>query len=290
MTIGHSGNHVCYRKNVDSFKFLWINILRTTHENIGPEIFTTNSPMSLTGHLKSWKHTELARICKEKLDHFKPLFESIQKKLTHIKNTVKLQLDASEIGPETHHFPIEFYNLDIEKIEHQKVEKKKILECERNKLENEYLLTKTQIARIQKNLVDGFKYSRIREIFNDLFIENYPLTYLDRKLSSDNIMEILIANPDLFQRIYKLEPWIRCNVINNNELKWFKSSVDVCSEGIERFAPAVSKIIDLELSTQTSWPNDFTSELTNVNEEIHDVTNENKVKVHNIKTYVSVLC
>lgn len=291
MTIGKSGNHILHRKNLNSFEFLWMNILRTNHENIGREIFTTNSRMSFSGPIKSWKCTELIRISKERLDHFKPLFESIHEELIQIKSTVKMHLDVSEMGPETYHFPIQFFNLDIEKIEHQKEENKRNLEFERNELENEFLMTKTQIEQIQKNLVDGFKYNqiRIREIFNDLFIENYPLTHLDRKLSSDDIMEILIAHPELFQRICKLEPWIRCNVINNNELKWFKSSADVCSEGIERFTAVVSKIIDLQLSTHTSWPNDFTSGLTNVDEDIYDVTNENKVKVQNMKVYVRVL-
>lgn len=263
-----------------------MNILRTTHENIGPEIFTTDSRMSLSIRSKSWKHTELTRIRKQKLDHFKPISESLQEELTHFKNIVKMHLDASE-----NHFPIQFFNIDIDKIEHQKAENKKHLECERNELENEFLMTTTQIARIQKNLIDGFQYSRIkiRELSSDLFIENYPLTHLDGKISSDDIREIFIANPDLFQRICKLEPWMRCNVINNNELTWFKSSADVCSDGIERFTDAVSKIIDLQLNTHTSWPNDFTSGLANFDDDIHDVTNENNANVHNIQIYVRVL-
>lgn len=272
---------------MDSFEFLWINILRTPHENIGPQICATSSPMSLSGPLKSWKHIELTRIHKERLDHFKPLFESMQEELTRIKNTVTMHLDVSEMGPETCHFPIQFFNLDIEKIVHQKEENKKNFECHRNKLENEILMMKIQIARIQKNLVDGFKDNRIRirEIFNDLFIENYPLTHLDEKLLSDDIMETLTVNPELFQRICKLEPWIRCNVINKNELKCLTSSADVCSEGIERFTAAVSKIINLQLNTHISWSNDFTSGLINVDEKIHDVTDEYKV----MKNYVRVL-
>lgn len=273
---------------MDSFEFIWINILRTIHEDIGPDIFTTNSRMSLSARSKSWKHTELTRIRKEKLDHFKPIFESIQKELTNLKNIVKMYLDASEAN----HFPIQFFNIDIEKIEHQKAENKKHLECERNELEKEFLMTTTQIARIQKNLIDGFQYSqiRIRKLSNDdLFIDNYPLTHLDGKISSDDIMDIFIANPDLFQRICKLEPWMRCNVLNNNELKWFESSVDVCSDGIERFTADATKIIDLQLNTLTSWPNDFTSALANFDDDIHDVTNENNVNVHNIRIYVRVL-
>lgn len=291
MTIGKNGNHVCYRKNMDSFEFLWMNILRETHGNIGSEMFTTKSPISWSGRLKSWKQTELTRICKEKSDHFKPLFASIHEELTHIKNTVKMHVNHSEMRPVTYHFPIQFFNLDIESIEQQKEENMKNLECKQNELENEFLMIKTQIARIQKNLIDGFKCSqiRIREIFNELFIENYPLTHLDGKLLSVDIMEILIANPELFQQICKLEPWIRCNVIKKNELKWFQSSADVCSEGIERFSAAVSKIIDLKLSTHISWAKDFTSGLTDVDEEIHDVTNENKVKLHNLKVYVRIL-
>lgn len=220
-------------------------------------------------------------------EYCQPNVDAIQNELIYLKNSVKSYMDANDIEEENNKFTIQFFNLNVDEIKRQNEALAEALKIEQNKLDKQLNEKTFHIKKIQKYLFNCFKIERLRVcgIFKDIFIENYALTHLDRKIVNAEVIMGIKRNSELRKRISKLEPGIRYNYLIEDELNWFGFSADYCSEGIERFTAAVSKIIDLHLSTQISWTHDFSSiALTECH--IDDITDENLINLYNIKIYV----
>lgn len=269
----------------NAFKLLWIN---TSYVDSNEKIPCRTYKSDHDSSSKSWKEIQLEKINENERQMCQQNLNEIYADLSRIKNIVSDFINANETETESEKFSMQFFNVDVEKIEQQRTEMTEKLKTLEIELSEQFSMGKLNIENIGKYMFDCFKVDslRIRELFNSVFIENYSLTHLDRRFIDDGILEHLEKNPMQFDRICKMEPGIRYNLIHDTDLCWLEMNLDSCSEGIERFMAAVMKVIDSQLSTHTSWTLDFNSTVA-FDEHVKNITNVNEVFSFNIKAYVS---
>lgn len=282
--IGQNGNHQCFRIASTSFEYLWINILCANNEIIATKVFEYKSIQNL--NTKSWKSIELEKMHENERIKCQPHLNFIRDELIRMRASVVMHMDANELADEK--FPIQFYNIDIEQTERNNEAKTNRLKAEKEKLDKIFNDEQLNIERVRKNVIDCFKVDRlrVRTIFMEVFIENYALTHLDRKFINDETVEKIIKHSEIIKRFQNLQIGVRQNLLSEKELRWLRISADTCSEVIERFTAAVAKVIDLQLSTHTSWTHDFTSAI-GTDHRIDNITDEMQVIIYNIRVYVS---
>lgn len=287
MTLGWSENLICFKNISTSFDFNWINAPFEALDSTKPEIVTINELVDLNA-TESWKSIELARLAKEECDYYEAQLSSMKQHLDQIKTTVINYLDSNELELKDDKFPIQFFNLNATEVDIQSGALKQQIETKRKSLQQIFSDEKSRIENIKQIMWDCFekKLQKLKGVFTDIFIQNFPLTALDEKLGNEIILKELLENDELFQRIAEWKPWIHPNVMIEDDIEWPTVEVHL-HRNIDRFSAFASKIIDQQLNSNVILDFNFFGALPMKSESVN-INNETQVNAYNMKIYVSI--
>lgn len=284
ITLGWSGNLICFKNISTSFDFSWINAFESTDsENL--EIISIDETLNLTRTV-SWKSVEMTRIAKDECDNYETQLETMQTNLSRIKRTMINYMHINDLESKEEQFPIQFFNLNATEADIQSGALKKQIESERESLEETLLNEKSRIENIKHIMWDCFetKPQKLQGIFMEIFIQNFPLTNLDEKLSDETLLERVLDNHELFNEICKLKPWIHPNIMIREDIEWPTIEAHQ-NKTTDRFSAFASKIIDQHLTSNVNLDYNFFSTLS-MEPETVDIHDETQVNAYNIKIYV----
>lgn len=287
VTLGWSENLICFKNISTSFDFNWINAPFRSTETDEPEIVNINEIVDFDA-TESWKSIELARLAKEECEYYEAQLTTMKEDLDRIKRTVISYIDANERESKVDQFPMQFFNLNAIEIDMQSGALKEQIDFKRECLEHTFSNEKSRIENIKQIMWDCFetKLQKLKGVFTDIFIQNFPLTVLDEKLSHEQILKVLLSNEKLFAEICKWKPWIHPNQMIEGDIQW--PTVDVqLNKNTDRFSNFASKIIDQQLNSNVNLDFDFFSALP-IEPESVDINNEKVVNTYNLKIYVSI--
>lgn len=287
VTLGWSENLICFKNISTSFDFNWVNAPFWSTETEKPETVNINEIVDFSA-TESWKSIELARLAKQECEYYETQLTTMKDDLNRIKRTVISHIDANERESKDDQFPMQFFNLNAIEIDMQSGALKEQIDFKRECLEQIFSNEKSRIENIKQIMWDCFetKLQKLKGVFTDIFIQNFPLTILDEKLSNEQILKVLLSNENLFAVICKWEPWIHPNRMIEGDIPW--PTVDVqLNKNTDRFSNFASKIIDQQLNSNVNLDFDFFSALP-IEPESVDINNEKVVNTYNLKIYVSI--
>lgn len=285
ITLGWSENVICFKNISTSFDFSWINApFEPDTEQI--DVINIDETLQLTV-INSWKSIELARLTKEECLGYESQLDCMKRDLERIKQTIVNYMDINERESKEEQFPIQFFNLNATEADIKTGALKKQIEAERENLEKLFLDEKARIENIKQIMWDCFetKPQKLQGIFTEIFIQNFPLTDLDEKLSDETLLNKVLEDPKLFHRICELKPWIHTNIMIREEIDW-PGLDSQTTKTTDRFSVLASKIIDQQLTSKVNLDYNFFSTLPTEQESV-DIHDETVVNVYNIKIYVS---
>lgn len=288
ITLGWSGNLICFKNTSASFEFSWINAPFDLTDSEKQETISIDDTLNLTP-TESWKSVEMKRITKNECENYETQLEAMQTDLSRIKCTIINYMDVNELESKEERFPIQFFNLNATEADIQSGALKEQIESERESLEKTFLEEKLRIENIKQIMWDCFetKPQKLQGIFMEIFIQNFPLTDLDEKLSDELLLKNVLQNNELFGEICKLKPWIHPSITIKGDIQW--PTIEVQSTKFtDRFSTFASKIVDQQLTANVNLDYNFFSTLP-MEPETVDVYDEIHVNVYNIKIYVRIL-
>lgn len=286
MTLGSSDNLICFKNISTAFNFSWIN---APFEPTDSEKIETINIDQLIEHqfTESWKTTELTRLADEESQHFTSQLQIMQQDLNRIKTAVIDFMNTNELEPVEDRFPIQFFNLNATEADIQSGALKEHMERERKALEQIFSDEKSRIENIKQIMWDCFqtKPQKLLGIFTDIFIQNFPLTDLDEKLSDELILKETLDTQELFDQVCEVKPWIHPNIVIKEVIDWpvVRPPSKLTSD---RFSLFAMKIIDQQLTANVNLDYNFFSTLSIESESI-DINNEALVNAHNLRVHVS---
>lgn len=235
-----------------------------------------------------WKDIELTRLFNEECQHYEAQLELMQQDLNRIKRTVIDYMDLNELESPDERFPIQFFNLNAIDADIRCGAFKEQIESERRALEKMFLEEKSRIENIKQIMWDCFetKPQKLQGIYTEIFIQNFPLTNLDEKLSDESILKRTLESPELFQQVCEVKPWIHPNIVIKGVIEWPAPEPSQPSKMSDRFSAFASKIIDQQLTSNVNLDYNFFSTFSMESENIN-VNNETLVNAQNIRIYVS---
>lgn len=268
------------------FDFSWINAPFVPPNSEQKETVHIDQTVE-TVSTESWKSIELTRLANEESQHYATQLQLMQQNLNRIKRTVIDYMNTNELEPPEEQFPIQFFNLNATEADIQSGALKEHIETERKALEKIFSDEKSRIENIKQIMWDCFetKPQKLQGIFTDIFIQNFPLTDLDEKLSDETILKQTLNSKELFQQVCEVKPWIHPNIVIKEVIEWptAKPQPKTISD---RFSLFANKIIDQQLTANVNLDYNFFSTLSMESENI-DINNEAFVNAHNIRVHVS---
>lgn len=268
------------------FDFSWINAPFDANESEKPETINIDDLLESTPTMDSWKSLELARLAREECENYECQLKMMHDDLERIKNTVIDYLNMNELESKQEQFPIQFFNLNATEADIQSGAMKHQIELQRISLEHAFDGEKSRIENIKQIMWNCFetKPQKLHGIFTDIFIQNFPLTDMDEKLSDDMLLQKLLSDKELFNQICALKPWIHPSTTIKEQINW--PTIDSQTNKMsDRFSTFASKIIDQHLTANVNLDYNFFGTLP-MEPEIVDIHNETLVNVHNVKVYV----
>lgn len=284
ITLGWSENLICFKNISTSFDFSWINAPFDS-ESEKLELINIDETLGLTSG-NSWKSLELSRLIKEECAGYETQLEMMQQDLDRIKKTIINYMNINELESKDEQFPIQFFNLNATEADIKSGALKEQIEVEREGLEKAFSDEKSRIENIKRIMWDCFetKPQKLQGVFTDIFIQNFPLTDLDEKLSEESILNKVLEDQELFRQVCELKPWIHPNIMIRDDIEWPMESQT--TKTTDRFSVLASKIIDQQLTSKVNLDYNFFSILPTEQENI-DIHDENVVNAYNVKVYVS---
>lgn len=286
ITLGWSENLICFKNISTSFDFSWINApFESESESEKLEVINIDETLGLTPS-NSWKSLELVRLTKEECAGYETQLENMQQNLARIKQTIINYMNINELESKDEQFPIQFFNLNATEADIKSGALKEQIEAEREGLEKSFSEEKARIENIKRIMWDCFetKPQKLQGVFTEIFIQNFPLTDLDEKLSDESILNKVLEDQVLFHQVCELKPWIHPNVMIRDDIEWPMESQT--TKTTDRFSVLASKIIDQQLTSKVNLDYSFFSALPTEQENV-DIHDENLVNVYNVKVYVS---
>lgn len=287
ITLGWSKSLICFKNISIKFDFSWINAPFDAPELEKPNTITIDDLFEST-QMDSWKSLELARLAREECENYECQLKTMHNDLERIKNAVVDYLNMNELEAEQEQFPIQFFNLNATEADIQSGALKEQIEFERVSLEKSFCGEKLRIENIKQIMWNCFetKPQKLQGIFTDIFIQNFPLTDMDEKLSDDMLLQKLLSDKELFNQISELKPWIHPSTTIKEEINW--PTIDSQTNKLsERFSTFASKIIDQHLTANVNLDYNFFGTLP-MEPETVDIHNETLVNIHNVKVYVRI--
>lgn len=286
ITLGWSENLICFKNISTSFDFSWINApFESELESEKLEVINIDETLGLTSS-NSWKSLELVRLTKEECAGYETQLENMQQDLARIKQTIINYMNINELESKDEKFPIQFFNLNATEADIKSGALKEQIEAEREGLEKLFSDEKARIENIKRIMWDCFetKPQKLQGVFTEIFIQNFPLTDLDEKLSNEFILNKVLEDQELFHQVCELKPWIHPNIMIDNDIDWpIESQI---TKTTDRFSVLASRIIDQQLTSNVNLNYNFFSTLPTEQENV-DIHDENVVNVYNVKVYVS---
>lgn len=287
ITLGWSENLICFKNISTSFDFSWINApFESELESEKLEVINIDETLGLTPSSNSWKSLELVRLTKEECAGYETQLENMQQDLARIKQTIINYMNINELESKDEQFPIQFFNLNATEADIKSGALKEQIEAEREGLEKLFSEEKARIENIKRIMWDCFetKPQKLQGVFTEIFIQNFPLTDLDEKLSNEFILNKVLEDQELFHQVCELKPWIHPNIMIDNDIDWpIESQI---TKTTDRFSVLASRIIDQQLTSNVNLDYNFFSTLPTEQENV-DIHDENVVNVYNVKVYVS---
>lgn len=286
ITLGWSENLICFQNISTCFDFSWINApFETESEKL--EVINIDETLELTP-TNSWKSIELARLTKEECAGFETQLENMKKDLERIKQTIVNYMDMNERESRDEQFPIQFFNLNATEADIKSGALKQQIEAEREGLEKAFSDEKARIENIKQIMWDCFetKPQKLQGIFTEIFIQNFPLTDLDERLSDETLLNKVLEDQELFHKICEIKPWIHPNIMIREDIEW-PGMDSQATKTTDRFSVVASRIIDQQLSSKVNLDYNFFSTLPTEQENV-DIHDETVVNAYNIQVYVSI--
>lgn len=291
ITLGWSGNLIGFQNISTKFEFLWINTpLTMPSDSIGNSTISIDELLAeknfaTSSTSSSWKSMELDRLANEELAHYAVELQSIHNDLNAIKLAICNYMDANATESMSDQYPIQFFNLNAS---NQNDTLKEFIDMERKSLEKMFSDEKLRIENIKQIMWDCYqtKPQKLQGVYSDIFIQNYPLTDLDEKLSDDTMLKRCLNNDELFEQICNLKPWIHPSISIKTEIDWPKEKAQCKSMMADRFSLFVSKIVDQQLTANVNLDYNFFSTLSIESENIN-ISDDKLVNAHHIRMHVS---
>lgn len=288
ITLGWSNSLVCFKNISTTFDFSWINAPFESEEIKKSVPIKIDASLDSTP-MDSWKSIELARLAREECDNYETQLKTMHDDLERIKSTIVNYMNVNELESREEQFPIQFFNLNATEADIQSGALKQQIESERVLLEKAFADEKCRIENIKQIMWDCFetKPQKLQGIFTDIFIQNFPLTDLDEKMSDEILLKKALDDEQLFDKICVLKPWLHPNTTIKGDIHW--PTIDSESNKFnDRFTAFASKIIDQNLTANVNLDYNFFSTLP-MEPETVNVHNESLVNVYNIKIYVRII-
>ncbi|GAB0093714.1 uncharacterized protein DMENIID0001_088880 [Sergentomyia squamirostris] len=208
--LGFTGNLICFRPNLKIMdhsggKFE-LSRLEIREKCLSPTI--DHTPKTSIGNA-SWLEVQEMEHTNRVRQKYQAQRDSIMKDLDYLRREVGKLLDNNEICPEEEKLPIHEFNLDSSHVENMIKKAKRDRQDQISKMQ-EFIRAQNDITEwIRKSCWDQMtvKSIKVRGIFTNLFIENYPV------LKLDGIWE---------KHLNQIRMWIRLENLSNSDkfLPW----------------------------------------------------------------------
>lgn len=206
-----------------------------------------------------------------------------------IKAEVITLIDANEVEFKETKLPMKFFNIDVMGIESKTEAHNRAMERMKCKLKDFCAEQMSTIHHIKQHTWDAMatKARKLRSISNNLFVENYPLSVLDEKLSDEHIIEAILKNPGLVKSINEFQPWTQKTI--SHRIIDVPTVITDCerSRHMERFSVAATKIIDKNLRASATSSHLFITPIATQSKDV-DIQDENQVYEHSLRVFVRI--